>query len=585
MQATVQLAGYELVELIGGGTSSEVYRARETASDREVAVKLMRQTDFTDKLLEIGNVVSLRHPTLLGYEDFIYLRDGRLAIVYEYVPGGDLRRHLPEGKVVSAAAVRQTLWQLLEGLGYLHEHGLVHCDLKPENILVAQWPEPVRVKLGDLGSAQRLVDLRRGRIKQAGSPLYMAPERLYNEFGERADLYSLGVIAYEMLSGRPPFTGSVGEIVKKCLHGQIDLGPVPQEFRDWLHGLLAYEPQDRFANTREAQNHLPGPEARAPRWKTFGLREQVTPVSRALETISSLRETLQLSCQQRPDDVELCQTKDRLVLALAYADYLELGLIQHGQVCLRSSLRKTGPAWTLGLDGSVYYTVWQELRRWRPGEGEKVLTKLSQPIHSLKVHANGKWAAATGGDGYGLIELESGHQTWHRLRKCGIAGDALPDSSGGVLATISPLKNRLLCRNAADNLSLLPLAGSPMACACGDGVLRFLTLSMSESQVRLCEYQEEIGEIQFWEPAETMQTWQLGFAGLVYQTQDGDIWQQTLGGGSKRLSSGLPLLELVALSQDGGVLATVSETSSREFSLVLQNNNETANSTLSKAHP
>lgn len=215
-----QLDQLEVLELIGCGGMGAVYKARQVKLDRLVALKVLRPESAEDASFaqrferEARTLARLSHPNIIGVHDFGELvlsgptgRERRLFyFVMEYVDGRDLRRLMddqPERDDVLAVAA-----QICDALQYAHEQGVVHRDIKPENILVT---DSGVVKIADFGlaklTAQEAADYSlTGTHQVMGTPRYMAPEQMVGsrEVDHRADLYSLGVLLYEMLTGEVP---------------------------------------------------------------------------------------------------------------------------------------------------------------------------------------------------------------------------------------------------------------------------------------------------------------------------------------------------------------------------------------------
>jgi hypothetical protein len=203
--------GYELQVLLGAGGMGCVYRARHRQLDRLVALKILRPSLVADPAFaerferEARAMALLDHPGIVGIHDF-----GRAGefffLVLEYVEGATLRDLLASGRL-GMRDVLAFVPQLCDALQYAHDHRVVHRDIKPENILVG---EDGRVRIADFGLAKLLGQEQALGLTQSrtavGTPLYMAPEQVAAAAGvdHRADLYSLGVVIYEMLTGTLP---------------------------------------------------------------------------------------------------------------------------------------------------------------------------------------------------------------------------------------------------------------------------------------------------------------------------------------------------------------------------------------------
>src|SRR5579871_4436054 len=202
----------EILELLGYGGMGAVYKARQVRLDRLVALKVLppeagRDPSFAERFTrEARALAHLNHPHIVGVHDFGE-HDGLFYFIMEYVDGANLRRLLADGPLSPALAL-QIVPQVCDALQYAHEEGIVHRDIKPENILLDQKG---RVKIADFGLAKLLgqapMHTRLTASRQVmGTPHYMAPEQMERPLtvDHRADIYSLGVVFYEMLTGELP---------------------------------------------------------------------------------------------------------------------------------------------------------------------------------------------------------------------------------------------------------------------------------------------------------------------------------------------------------------------------------------------
>lgn len=208
----ITVSHYTILEEIARGGMGVVYRAQDRRLQRDVALKFLPQDMGDDDLarrrflLEAQTVSSLDHPNLCGVHEVEELDDGRLFIVMPFYRGETLRERIRRGPV-PPAETRGLLVQVARGLGAAHRRGIVHRDIKPGNVLVTS--EGV-VKVLDFGVA-RLVGSERVTLAghAVGTSGYMAPEILRGEAGDqRSDLWSLGILSYELLTGRRPFRGT-----------------------------------------------------------------------------------------------------------------------------------------------------------------------------------------------------------------------------------------------------------------------------------------------------------------------------------------------------------------------------------------
>jgi serine/threonine protein kinase/tetratricopeptide (TPR) repeat protein len=254
---------YELAERIGAGGMGEVFLSSDLLTNQPVAVKRVyvnppakpgtgRATDATRLLLtqEFSVLASMRHPNIISVLDYGFDPKGGPFFVMEYLPRADTvleaSRSLPlDGKV-------SLVIQMLQALTYLHRRGLIHRDLKPANVLVVQGAdgEP-QVKLLDFGLASTA---KEAPEEGGGTLAYMAPEAFMDEpLSAATDLFSLGVMAFEMIGGVHPFeelaaTGS--QLVISILHGEPNYAhlDVPPALKDVIATLLEKDPADRYSS-------------------------------------------------------------------------------------------------------------------------------------------------------------------------------------------------------------------------------------------------------------------------------------------------------------------------------------------------
>jgi YVTN family beta-propeller protein len=248
-----ELAGYRIEALIGSGGMGVVYRAHDLALDRDVALKLLAphladDVSFRERFLTESRVAaSLEHPNVVPIHDAGEI-DGQLYIAMRLVEGSDLKKVLREGPLEPACAVR-VLEQVAGALDAAHARGLMHRDVKPSNVLL---DEREHVYLADYGLSRYLGDaaLPLGPAKSLGTADYVAPEQIRGgEVDGRADLYSLGCLLYECLSGDPPFPRSSDAAV---LFAHLEEEPPSYpELGEVLAKALAKSPEDRYSTCHE----------------------------------------------------------------------------------------------------------------------------------------------------------------------------------------------------------------------------------------------------------------------------------------------------------------------------------------------
>ena len=242
------LDGYTIKRAIYRGGFGEVYYAL-TDAGREVALKLL-QNNSEIELRGVKQCLNLSHPNLVTIFDVKQDADGDHWILMEYIGGETLdvavRRH-PTGMPMQE--VRRWLPGLTAGVSFLHDRGIVHRDLKPGNIFIDNGV----VKVGDVGLSKFITPSRRSAQTQSvGTVYYMAPEVAKGKYGKEVDVYALGIILYEMLTGRVPFEGeSTGEILMKHLSEPPDVSVLPPRLQPVIARALEKDPARRYPSVAE----------------------------------------------------------------------------------------------------------------------------------------------------------------------------------------------------------------------------------------------------------------------------------------------------------------------------------------------
>jgi hypothetical protein len=249
------LAGYTIQQGLGRGGFGEVYQGVSDGG-KQVALKLV-QRNLDVELRGVGQCLNLKHPNLVAVYDVKQGENGDQWIVMEYVGGETLDRVIarhPQG--MPQDEVLNCLKGLCTGVGCLHDHGIVHRDLKPGNTFL----EGDSVKIGDYGLSKFISASRRsGQTTSIGTVHYMAPEVVKGRYGKEVDLYAVGVMLYEMLAGRVPFSGeSPGEIMMKHLTSTPDLLVIPPGFRPVVARLLDKDPHRRYSSVQALLADLDG---------------------------------------------------------------------------------------------------------------------------------------------------------------------------------------------------------------------------------------------------------------------------------------------------------------------------------------
>src|SRR5215204_567653 len=220
---------YQLLERIGTGGMADVFRARDLMLERSVAIKILHETysddkDFQDRFRqEARAAANLSHPNIVTVHDFGFDHD-QLFIVMEHIPGKDLKTLLRQRGRYSVEDAIPLMVQACAGIGYAHRAGLVHCDIKPHNMIVT--PDG-RLKVTDFGIARALSTILPDERADVvwGSPQYFSPEQAVGEAPSPAsDVYSLGVVLYEVITGALPFTAPSSDELARM---HLEASPVP----------------------------------------------------------------------------------------------------------------------------------------------------------------------------------------------------------------------------------------------------------------------------------------------------------------------------------------------------------------------
>jgi hypothetical protein len=242
------LDGYTIERAAGRGGFGEVYYAHSD-SGREVALKVVNTYEQVE-LRGISQCMNLKNPHLVTIFDVKYGTDGRPWVIMEYVAGPSLREILdaaPTG--LGAAKSAFFLREVGKGLTYLHDCGIVHRDLKPGNIFY----EDGYVKIGDYGLSKAMSMTRHsGQTVAVGTLHYMAPEIGEGKYDRSIDIYALGALLYEMLTGQVPFLGSSpAEVLLKHLRTEVNLDGIEEPFRSVIRKAMAKNPDERYRSVQE----------------------------------------------------------------------------------------------------------------------------------------------------------------------------------------------------------------------------------------------------------------------------------------------------------------------------------------------
>lgn len=255
---------YELIEKLGEGGMAVVYKARDTRLNCFVAIKLIQMERLTSEMAgtsvkrferEAKAVALLAHPNIVKVTDFGEY-EGIPFLVMEYIPGGTLKSRM--GKQIPYAEAASLLLPIARALQYAHSHKIIHRDVKPSNILITETNEP---KLIDFGIA-KILDLQEGHTLTEtgvglGTPEYMPPEQWLGKISPAVDIYSLGAIFYELITGAKPFTADTSaEVMLKTINDPLPrpttlVADLPEQVEYYLFKALAKNVEKRFHTMSE----------------------------------------------------------------------------------------------------------------------------------------------------------------------------------------------------------------------------------------------------------------------------------------------------------------------------------------------
>lgn len=245
--------GYTIQYALGHGGFGEVYFAISDAG-REVALKVIQNYEETE-LRGIRDCMNLKSSHLVTIFDVKFASDGVPWVIMEYVAGPSLREILDESpKGLSGPQAAYIVREITRGLSDLHQSGVVHRDLKPHNIFL----ENGTVKIGDYSLSKSMAPSHRsGHTTTVGSVHYMAPEIGMGRYDQSVDIYALGVILYELLTGQPPYQGeSVGEVLMKHLQSSPDVSSLPGTFAAVVSKAMHRDPKARYQSVHELAAEL-----------------------------------------------------------------------------------------------------------------------------------------------------------------------------------------------------------------------------------------------------------------------------------------------------------------------------------------
>jgi serine/threonine protein kinase len=270
VKGTIIDGRYVLGDLLGSGGMARVFLAHDEALDRDVALKIMweQYADNEEFLVrfrrEARSAAALIHPNIISVHNWGCSEDEVHYIAMEYVPGGTLKDHVLSEGALDPGVVTELGSQVTEALGFAHEHGVIHRDVKPQNILLTASGE---AKVADFGIARAAGAMLETSISRTGMALgtvgYMSPEQAMGEqVGLASDLYSVGVVLYEMLTGNLPHEAEsqialAMKHVSEPVRPPKELNPeVSEGMNAIVFGLLAKKAEDRHGSAAELAEDL-----------------------------------------------------------------------------------------------------------------------------------------------------------------------------------------------------------------------------------------------------------------------------------------------------------------------------------------
>lgn len=478
-----------MVSPLGAGSEASVWLAQEVQTGKQVALKYFTPQPGVTLFRELNYAMQRAHPNIVALLDFTYLPEGDSFLVFEYVAGGSLRDWMNEEQVCAPEKALLIMRDIFAALVQIHEGGSIHCDIKPENILRDKdsQTEDVVHKLTDFGVARKR-NLRGPSSELVGSPAYMAPERFRQSIYPHSDLYSAGIIFYELLTGDRPFNGTAEEVARAHL-----IKPVPEiadldgEIGGFLHNLLEKDPSHRIQTAELALRNI---EALLNRDHSIpNTSTPKLPAAPAALTQLSLTGGIQARVRARykvpvtEAAPRLLESNHRQLLALDFGSHLEFYDGLSGQP-RNQILSKTGEALQfLGPDGIVH-SAQQKIRYWSPQLATPIeLATFCPRVSAVALSPDRKLLAWADDRKCEIIELESDN----RISLQGLSLHSPPDltwiSPERLVVSSGPLKPKLRVF-AADGHAVaeIDLSGPVLQSSENTPVPTWVTLNLAQPE-------------------------------------------------------------------------------------------------------
>jgi serine/threonine-protein kinase len=253
-----QLSKYRILGLVGRGQFGKVLCARMRDTGKLVALKELENKRFpTSKLLrELRFLLTLRHENIVACSSLVHHQNYRY-LVMDYCEGGTLRDLMNYASALSVKQCFDLVNDILLGLEHAHAANIIHCDIKPENILLKITAQGWQAKISDFGISRLTQEIPTEGTSNTGSPGYMAPERFYGQFSVGSDIYAVGIILYEILVGKRPFTGMPMDLMNAHINQRIVFpDTLPRSLQAIITRALEKLPQRRYATAEEMRLDL-----------------------------------------------------------------------------------------------------------------------------------------------------------------------------------------------------------------------------------------------------------------------------------------------------------------------------------------